>query len=114
MRPRRSRSDIKWIRLQEICIALADYTKTVHVHGSTDLPINLRAAVSQEGPRIDIIMNLLYNKNLDEVIESLAHEMAHILLGVGDEGHGQEFNRKWAELQKKIIREYRKRDKGHL
>jgi hypothetical protein len=51
-------------------------------------------------------MNLLYNKNLEDVIDSLAHEMAHIVLGVGDEGHGPIFNRKWEILRKKINQMY--------
>ena len=106
MGSRRQRTDVKWIRLQEICLALVDNKLTLHVHGSTDLPIDLRAAVSQEGQRVDIVMNLLYNKNLEDVIDSLAHEMTHIVRGVGDEGHGPKFNRKWKELRKSMTHEY--------
>ena len=105
MEPRLSKADIKWIRLQDICLDLVDGKKIVHIHGSTDVPANLRAVVSQEAGRIDILMNLLYNKNLEDVIDSLAHEMAHIVLGTG--GHGREFARKWDELRKWMAREYR-------
>jgi hypothetical protein len=100
------RSDIKWIRLQDICLDLVNHKKVVHIHGSTDVPANLRAAVTQEGGRVDILMNLLYNKNREDVIDSLAHEMAHIVLE--DEGHGPEFNKKWEELRESITREYRR------
>jgi hypothetical protein len=98
-------ADIKWIRLQGICLDLIDRKQIVHIHGSTDVPANLRALVSQEGGRVDIFMNLLYNKNLEDVIDSLAHEMAHIVLG--QEGHGPDFERTWIELRKRITREYR-------
>ena len=100
------KSDIKWIRLQDICLDLVDRKKVVHIHGSTDVPANLRAAVTQEGGRVDILMNLLYNKNREDVIDSLAHEMAHIVFE--DEGHGPEFNKKWEELRESITREYRR------
>jgi hypothetical protein len=105
MEKRPGNADIKWIRLQGICLDLIDRKQIVHIHGSTDVPTNLRALVSQEGGRVDIFMNLLYNKNLEDVIDSLAHEMAHIVLG--QEGHGPDFERTWAELRKRITREYR-------
>ncbi len=99
-------SDIKWIRLQEICLGLAGPGITLHVHGSTDVPPNLQAAVSREDQRVDILLNLLYNKNLEDIIDNLAHEMAHIVLG--DEGHGPEFDRQWTKLRRSITREYRR------
>jgi len=102
---RRAQASIKWIRLQEICLSLARPGDIVHVHGSTDLPLDLRAAVSREGRRIDLMMNLLYNKTLDDVIDSLAHEMAHVVLGTED--HGQPFDDKWAALRKSITSKYR-------
>ncbi|MGZ5424319.1 MAG: hypothetical protein ACXW2V_06825 [Candidatus Aminicenantales bacterium] len=104
-----SRPQIKWIRLQDICLALVDRKKIVHIHASTDVPANLRAAVSQEGGRVDILMNMLYNKNCEDVIDSLAHEMSHIVLGQA--GHGRHFDRKWAELRKRIMGEYRDLDR---
>jgi len=60
-------------------------------------------------PHADILLNLLYNKNLDDVIDSLAHEMAHIVLG--DDGHGPEFDLHWTKLRRSIIREYHRVDK---
>jgi hypothetical protein len=101
-------ADIKWIRLQEICLDIAGPDVSLHVHGSTDVPPNLQAAVSREGQRIDILLNLLYNKTLEDVIENLAHEMAHLVLGY--EGHGVEFDREWARLRTSITREYHKRE----
>jgi|WetSurSiteA1Bulk_404760.scaffolds.fasta_scaffold65344_1 GTP diphosphokinase / guanosine-3',5'-bis(diphosphate) 3'-diphosphatase len=114
-------TDIKWIRLQEICLNLVDRTCTVHITASTDVPPNYQALVSREGERIDVLMNMLYNKNLADVIDSLAHEMAHIVLDTA--GHGPEFNEKWAALRKSITGEYgrlgllakaRRRAKLHL
>ena len=102
-----AREGIKWIRLQEICLDLAGPGVDLHIHGSTDVPPNLMAAVERDGSRIDILLNLLYNKTLEDVIDSLAHEMAHIVLG--NEGHGPEFDRQWAALRNKIGSEYRLR-----
>lgn len=104
MEQRPPRAEIKWIRLQEICWELAGRKKIIHVHGSTEAPPDLRAGVTMEGDRVDILMNLLYNKCLEDVIDSLAHEMAHIV--IDDEGHGPEFERAWAEVRKKITSEY--------
>lgn len=100
-------ADIRWIRLQEICLDIAGPGVSLHVHGSTDVPPNLQAAVSREDQRVDILLNLLYNKTLEDVIDNLAHEMAHIVLG--DEGHGVKFDREWARLRASITREYHKR-----
>jgi hypothetical protein len=102
-----AREEIKWIRLQQICLDLAGPGIDLHLHGSTDVPSDLMAAVSREGPRIDILMNLLYNKNLEDVIDNLAHEMAHIVLGCED--HGPDFGHEWAALRGKITREYGRR-----
>jgi hypothetical protein len=100
-----TRADIKWIRLQEICRSTAGCGLTVELHASTDIPANTRAEVLKEGHRVDIVLNMLYNKTLDDVIDSLAHEMAHVVLA--DEGHGRRFHQKWVELRKSLTREYR-------
>ena len=84
---------------------LVDRTCVVHITASTDVTPNLRAAVEREGDRVDIFMNMLYNKNREDVIDHLAHEMAHIVLDTAD--HGTEFNEKWTSLRKSITREYR-------
>jgi hypothetical protein len=110
MRKTPSHDGIKWIRLQEICRDTVGRGLTIELHASTDIPGNTRAAVLKEGHRVDIALNMLYNKTLDDVIESLAHEMTHIVLGIGDEGHGPKFNHKWDEVRKMIRREYRSRD----
>lgn len=109
-----TRADIKWIRLQEICRSTAGCGLTVELHASTDIPANTRAEVLKEGHRVDIVLNMLYNKTLDDVIDSLAHEMTHIVPGVGDEGHGTEFSRKWNEVRKMITQEYQMRDEQFL
>lgn len=100
-----TREGIKWIRLQRICLDLADPGIDLHIHGSTDVPPDLMAAVERDGSRIDILMNLLYNKTLEDVIDSLAHEMAHIVLNT--EGHDGEFDKMWIKLRKRITRDYR-------
>ena len=107
-------AEIKWIRLQNICEAIVDRKKTVHIHGSTDVPENLRAAVEQRGDRVDIVMNLLYNKDLADVIRSLAHEMTHIVLQAGNGAHGLRFNRKWRSLGREMTVLYNLKDQVQL
>lgn len=82
---------IKWVRLQDISRdVLKRHNKEdieVFLHGSMDLPANLRATVERHGARVDLLVNLTYNKGLKDIIKSLAHELAHIVLGLGDECH---------------------------
>ncbi len=107
-KPRAHEPAIKWIRLQEICLGLAGHGVTLHVHASTDVPPDLCAAVERQDDRIDIIMNMLYNKTLEDVIDNLAHEMAHIVLS--DPDHSPAFDEKWDALRTEITREYESRE----
>lgn len=107
-KPHARKPAIKWIRLQEICLSLAGPGVSLHVHASTEVPADLCAAVERQDDRIDILMNMLYNKTLEDVIDNLAHEMAHIVLS--DPDHGPAFHEKWDDLRKDIAREYESRE----
>jgi len=84
-------NEIKWIRLQDICKDIIFRKRqediSIFLHGSMDLPANLRATVERHGDRVDLLVNLTYNKGVEDIIKSLAHELAHIVLGRGDECH---------------------------
>lgn len=99
---------IKWFRLKEICEEiLGIMTKkrlVVNIHNSTDVPDSMLAAVCREGDRVDIALNALFNKQLEDVIENLAHELVHII--DHDEGHSADFARKAAAIQRRITADY--------
>lgn len=105
------RSEIKWVRLQDACrsvvIEETGDDVSLFLHGSIDLPLELRAAVERKSDRIDIMLNLVYNKTIKDIIESLSHELAHIVLGEGDSAHVHtRFNRAMTKIQKALMREY--------
>lgn len=77
---------------------------SVHVHGSTDLPGDLRAAVDATPTRVDIALNLKQVKSLSAVIDALAHELAHVTTGCvqDDNTHAAE----WVRLRALITRKY--------
>jgi hypothetical protein len=99
---------IKWFRLKEICEAiLITMTKqklVVNIHNSTDVPSDMLAAVSREGERVDIALNALFNKQLEDVVENIAHELVHII--DNDPEHDDEFAKKTKVIQRRITREY--------
>lgn len=104
----RIETSIKWMRLREICRDIAGDGVRVELHASTDLPADMRAAVLRKEYRVDIALNMLYNKSLDDCLDSLAHEMAHIVIGT--DGHGEAFEKEWARLRRTMTREYRARE----
>lgn len=78
--------------------------RTVHVHGSTELPNGLRAAVDAAPQRADIALNLNLVKSADEVIDALAHELAHVTANTerDDNSHAAE----WERLRALITHKY--------
>lgn len=92
---------IKWIRLREICEELTGlpvkfYLGEMHEHE--------RACVLKEGNEIEIAMNLLYCKTLEDVVDNLAHELAHVL---SNKEHTDEFEKKFNELRAIIMNKYK-------
>ena len=71
---------IRWIRLQNILddIFLSRGLRS-KIYASNSLPSNLIAGVGKNGLDVAILLNLNENKSEHQIIESLAHEIAHIL-----------------------------------
>lgn len=116
-------ASIKWFRLAEICedVLKRDLGEkiTVDLHASTSVPDNVRAEVKRTADHVDILLNMGWAKILEEVVESIAHELAHVALGEGDavdhpdnpawnEAKMKQFERKAKELHKAIVKAYRK------
>ncbi len=93
---------IKWGRLKRIAQKISG--KNVDIYGSTRMSPEIRSAVEFNGGRADIGINLKQVKNVQEVIEALAHELAHVVLG--DSAHTEEHKKKWRELTDKIKVKY--------
>jgi len=76
----------------------------VYIHGSTELTSNLKAAVRFTDDRADIAINLNECKSASQVIDAVAHEVAHIILNNNqdDNPHAE----KWAELRDIITQHY--------
>ena len=113
---------IKWMRLKEIAERLLKDMMTdddgcvpevpeVNIMCATDLPPDLRAAVRPEfdatGKRvINIALNLLYNKTLEDVIDSIAHELAHEMISAAGDDHGKRFEAMMRRVARKMKKAY--------
>lgn len=93
------------MRAESIARSLQNKDCVVHVHGSTDLPHDMRAAVTATPARVDIALNLTRVKSEYEVIDALAHELAHVTTNTtqDDNAHAHE----WACLREIITKKYR-------
>ena len=95
-------STIKWTRLKRIAQEITG--KQINLHCSTSLEYKIIAAVTFGGGEGDIALNLNRCKNIKDVLNAIAHEMAHIMLNseVDDNKHKD----KWTQLNDKITRRY--------
>jgi hypothetical protein len=92
-----------WGKLAKICSRLAG--EKVFIHASTSMPNNVISAViiNPEGYS-EIMLNLNVAKDLDIIMDSLAHEVVHIKLQ-SDE-HSLDFTNKVAETRNIINAAY--------
>ena len=89
---------IKWKRLQRICNEIVP-GDGVSIHLTTDMDPSIRGAVVNR----DILLNAQHCKSEDDVIEAIAHEVAHILTG---DKESNEFMKKLIQLRKYIRKKY--------
>lgn len=99
---RRRSSRIRWLALKRAAERIAG--RPVSIHGSTDLPAHLRAAVDADEDRVDIALNFRHVKSEEDALRAVAHELAHVATGSPD--HGGEFGAAWEEILKKLKEEY--------
>ncbi len=93
---------IKWLKLKSIVKEITE--KEVEFVASTH-PSEFRAFVVAKGNKIEIYLNMEFAKDVDDVIKSLAHEVAHVLLN--DNKHTNKFRDKWNDLTKTITEKYK-------
>jgi Zn-dependent peptidase ImmA (M78 family) len=68
---------------------------------------DLRGAIQSNG-KIIIYLNMSYNKSIDDIIKTLAHEITHFILQ--DEEHTNEFIVKCDEIEKIFKVKYFKKE----
>jgi len=98
-------SSIKWLRLKEILKEIIG--KEVDLHGSTSLLGDEVASVDSNGD-VHIAINLSKVKGIEDIIEVVAHEAAHAVLGV--EKHSEAFWTTKRGLEKDITKKYFKEE----
>lgn len=93
---------IRWLRVKQAAEKIAG--RPVSIHGSTDLPSHLRAAVDATKERVDIALNFQHVKSVEDVLAAVAHELAHIVAGTPH--HGERFEAVWKEIKEKLMEDY--------
>lgn len=101
---RQAEPRIKWLRIKKIAECIVGCP--VAIHGSTELPEDLKAAVDAlVGERVDIAINFQHIKSADEALEAVAHELAHVVAGIPHDGDPG-FRQTWRDLLARLRREY--------
>ncbi len=94
---------IKWGRLQKICEGITGKPVSIVAQaGGAGVPPSVRGAVKIEATGIMVYLNLLMNKTAEDVIATLAHELAHNVFPE----HGNDFVDQKKELEARIKKEY--------
>ena len=95
---------IKFKKLKNIAERIAE--KPVNITSTTmfDAKDERKAVVTFNKSRVDIVINSLRIKSVEDVIEAISHEIAHVR--IGSDKHNDEFAKLWNELYSKIRVEY--------
>jgi hypothetical protein len=102
---------IRWLRLKETCEAILaehHFELQVFLHLSSDVPDDYKALVQRKGDEVNILLNMKYNKGLDDVIRSIAHELAHVV--ADSSGHKNIFRPLWRRLERRLWAGYGEED----
>jgi len=73
---------IRWLKLLnngKLILESYGIKADIEIHLSTALPDDVRANVQGTSIKVDILLSALHNKTEDDVIDSLAHELSHIV-----------------------------------
>ena len=84
----------KWTRIKFLSEEITN--KEVCVHLTTELDIDAKAYVSEQGGVINIAINGRLVKTPEDTVKAVSHEIAHVVLGTED--HDDAFRKKWSEL----------------
>ena len=84
---------IKWLRLKEAAEKICG--APVEIHITTQLDKNIRGVILQSGPGYEVLLNAKWAKEEGDVVETLAHELAHTVTGTR---HGVKWKKKMEEI----------------
>jgi len=83
--------------------------KKVTINATTGMADEFRSLVEWNRAKISVqlYLNLLYNKTVEDIIQTLAHELAHVITGLGSEVGTEtemikEFNETRAKVEKQL------------
>jgi len=93
---------VRWKKLRKICSEILG--RSVQIYGSTNVADELRAAIIDRGKDpVEIVINLNKNKSENEVVQSLAHELSHLILkNDSDNAIGEKAASLYEEILKKL------------
>jgi len=92
---------IKWLRLKAVAEKICG--APVEIHITTQLDKNTRGVIlRRDGPRYEVLLNAEWAKKEEDVIETLAHELAHAVTGTR---HGEKWQKKMEEIKKILTKE---------
>ena len=91
---------IKWLWLKKVAEKICG--TPVEIHITTQLDKNIRGVIFQNGPRYEVLLNAKWAKKEEDVVETLAHELAHAVTGAR---HGEKWKMKMEEIKKILTKE---------
>lgn len=91
---------IKWKKLKSIAENICG--REVNISGST-LVNTVKAAVIDDGTTVEILINFNILKSLEDIIQGISHELAHVLLKTKDEN---KITPKWETVYENIKKRY--------
>lgn len=91
---------IKWIKLKEIAEKFCGAPVDIHI--TTQLDKNIRGVILRSGLGYEVLLNAKWAKKEEDVVETLAHELAHTVTG---SRHGEKWKKKKEEILKMLTKE---------
>lgn len=90
----------KWLKLRRIAEGIVNKPLDIHISTEFDDTLNLRSYVVFNEVRVDIFLNAKYAKDVESVIESVAHELSHVFVGSGN--HDEIFTKNVKDIHKTL------------
>ncbi|MCD6124306.1 SprT-like domain-containing protein [bacterium] len=89
---------LRWLKLKKIAEEITK--ESVDIHITTQLKENIRGVCTRnmQTNGVEILLNAKYAKKEDDVIETLAHELAHLKV----KGHGKSFQKEMDRIKELI------------
>lgn len=94
--------EVMWLRIRRAAEELVG--KRVELYLSTAVPPDLKGVVEDEGNVVYIVLNMTYSKEIDNILDIVAHELAHVKTRKLE--HDATFNAAYTELREELRRRY--------